>query len=63
MPDDPDDPIQSPKKDKLRQEQILSESFFMGEYYSTRKLYSDTLVSVMANSTPPWIMGQSTTAY
>ena len=51
---DPDNPIQSPKKDKLRQEQILSESFFLiGGYHSTRKLYSDTLESVMTNSTPP----------
>lgn len=27
--------------------------FFMDTYQSTLKLYSDTLVSVMANSTPP----------
>ena len=37
--------------------------FLIGEYHSTRRLYSDTLVSVMTNSTPPSIIGQSTTAY
>ena len=36
---------------------------FQGEFYSTRRLYSDTRVSVITNSTPPIIMGQSTTAY
>lgn len=27
--------------------------FLMGAYHSIRRLYSDTLVSVMMNSTPP----------